>query len=824
MALENKYNLIVNLKAKRYGGVVPNVTANDNTVFEIQVIDDTVAYPLLDTYRFTLVTYKKNKPSVIREGSLTSGGLVRFELGSSETTVSGKVEAMVQIYDEADNRISSAPLTYNVIGDPSLNGSLPADETTLVIANETLLTESIEKSEQAMARVDELITQVPQPSEVVDARGGEVTLGSRLNNLSSSLAQKATNIKTQSDLQKEIDKNASVTVNIGSEVEITTNLTIPSRIKLIFTHGGRLKVNSGITLTVNGIIEAGYYQIFELVDATSVLTSTEYKGEICVDWFGADPRVTFSYDYATTNGTPTGVDSSTAFKNCMKFAQSIRNAVVKYTPNGNYYVTGDNPCGLQNDVNLSAKVNIQGNRARIYWKPNLSTDSCFKKLGLLYYSNFENFDVITLGTSGDRKGIVFNTKLGFTNDHFFSRCKFDSIKVNAGTLMGCDKVFNFESDGTATHDDMSEFTNIEAVNYNSFANINNNEAVKNIFRNCFTIAYTNNAKTFNLVCTSFGGYLTIENHQFIVFNNDETLVYTSEQNKAYPIDMLDCRLEVRGAIPFKICDLHSMTLNINGLSTNPGGGTIVTSNNYYYIGKYASLVLENCNQFFGKGQVEKVATVTNNLTGYYLIAKRCLFALNIGGTNVQVNFPEIVYDAYTNRKAALAAGAIYKKILIEEPSTQVDGSCLPIEYAGLGSQKKFEIVLSEVLSTGKCSLSTRSYLPKDILIESMYLYVEGFTTTNINKLTVSIVEPGGANPMNISTNFTGVAVNGELVPSGKYITAPVFSLLYFYWFLNSTQVTDKTMFPEARLVIRYRSINSNRESGTSGTIEQINVI
>jgi hypothetical protein len=194
MALENKYNLTVNLKSKRYGGVVPNVTANDSTVFEIQVIDDAVTYPLLDTYRFTLVTYKKNKPSVIREGSLTSGGLVRFELGSSETTVSGKVEAMVQIYDEADNRISSAPLTYNVIGDPSLNGSLPADETTLVIANETLLTESIEKSEQAMARVDELITQVPQPSEVVDARGGEVTLGSRLNNLSSSLAQNTSDI------------------------------------------------------------------------------------------------------------------------------------------------------------------------------------------------------------------------------------------------------------------------------------------------------------------------------------------------------------------------------------------------------------------------------------------------------------------------------------------------------------------------------------------------------------------------------------------------------------------------------------------------------
>jgi hypothetical protein len=193
MALENKYNLTVNLKAKRYGGVVPNVTANDNTVFEIYIIDDTVAYPLLNTYRYTLVTYKKNKASVIREGSLTNG-LVRFELGSSETTVSGKVEAMVQIYDEADNRISSAPLTYNVIGDPSLNGSLPVDDTSLVIANESLFLETIEKAETQKQRVDDLIAGTPQPSEVIDSRGGFPVLRDRLNDLSSSLAQNTTKV------------------------------------------------------------------------------------------------------------------------------------------------------------------------------------------------------------------------------------------------------------------------------------------------------------------------------------------------------------------------------------------------------------------------------------------------------------------------------------------------------------------------------------------------------------------------------------------------------------------------------------------------------
>lgn len=40
-------------------------------------------------------------------------------------------------------------------------------------------------------RVDDLITKVPQPSEVVDSRGGFPVLGDRLNDLTTNLAQKA---------------------------------------------------------------------------------------------------------------------------------------------------------------------------------------------------------------------------------------------------------------------------------------------------------------------------------------------------------------------------------------------------------------------------------------------------------------------------------------------------------------------------------------------------------------------------------------------------------------------------------------------------------
>jgi hypothetical protein len=201
MALENKFSITVDLKAKRFGGVVPSVTANDHVVFEITVMDDKTAFPLSSDYTYTLVTYRKNKPSVIRPGTYDAAtGLVRFEIGSSETATAGKVEALVQILDNASNRVSSAPLSYNVVADPSVSGSLPADETTLVIANESLLTEAIDKANNADTRIDNIVGQTGSSNtEIVDARQkadgtNYTTLRGRLNAVDTSLADSATKI------------------------------------------------------------------------------------------------------------------------------------------------------------------------------------------------------------------------------------------------------------------------------------------------------------------------------------------------------------------------------------------------------------------------------------------------------------------------------------------------------------------------------------------------------------------------------------------------------------------------------------------------------
>ncbi len=200
MAINNMYKITANVKNKIYGQL-PQVTANDSVVFNVEVYDDATLFELSPNYVYMLVSKKRSGKSVIREGSLVDG-LIRFELGSSEMTEPGKVEATVQILDETNKRVSTARFDYVVSPDISMQGSLPTDDKTLVIANESTLLETIQKSENATQkaeaqkqRVDDLIAATPQPSEVVDARGGEVVLGNRLNKFDELLAQITLNVQ-----------------------------------------------------------------------------------------------------------------------------------------------------------------------------------------------------------------------------------------------------------------------------------------------------------------------------------------------------------------------------------------------------------------------------------------------------------------------------------------------------------------------------------------------------------------------------------------------------------------------------------------------------
>ncbi len=56
--------------------------------------------------------------------------------------------------------------------------------------------------------------------------------------------------------------SSQATLNVAQIVTVSTNTVVPENVTLKFSRGGALNIAAGVTLTINGGIEAGLYQIF----------------------------------------------------------------------------------------------------------------------------------------------------------------------------------------------------------------------------------------------------------------------------------------------------------------------------------------------------------------------------------------------------------------------------------------------------------------------------------------------------------------------------------------------------------------------------------
>lgn len=90
---------------------------------------------------------------------------------------------------------------------------------------------------------------------------------------------------------------------------IGTNITIPSNITLWFIQGGTLKPSTGKTVTINGYIESGEYQIFS---GSGLIIGRALNSLIYAQWFGlpandatdGSPSLQKAINYAQLNDTP----------------------------------------------------------------------------------------------------------------------------------------------------------------------------------------------------------------------------------------------------------------------------------------------------------------------------------------------------------------------------------------------------------------------------------------------------------------------------------------------------------------------------------------
>jgi len=68
---------------------------------------------------------------------------------------------------------------------------------------------------------------------------------------------------------------------------IDVNYAVPATVHLMVGRGGTFTIANGVTLTINGTIEAGLYQIFSLVGTGTVVFGTGVITEVYPEWWGA---------------------------------------------------------------------------------------------------------------------------------------------------------------------------------------------------------------------------------------------------------------------------------------------------------------------------------------------------------------------------------------------------------------------------------------------------------------------------------------------------------------------------------------------------------
>ncbi len=80
------------------------------------------------------------------------------------------------------------------------------------------------------------------------------------------------------------------TLLISNQQDVTADVTVPATITLKFLRGGSLNTSTGKTVTMNGQIDAGLYQIFE--GAGTIVFGVGSVGVVHSEWWGADPTNT----------------------------------------------------------------------------------------------------------------------------------------------------------------------------------------------------------------------------------------------------------------------------------------------------------------------------------------------------------------------------------------------------------------------------------------------------------------------------------------------------------------------------------------------------
>jgi len=109
----------------------PEVTQNDSNTFVINIFDDEIPLDLSEVTNATISHTRIDRKTIINSGTITGTNQVTFLVDRPETSLAGRVETKVQLYN-ADSRISTLSFTFRVNADPTSNYVPSTSERTLI--------------------------------------------------------------------------------------------------------------------------------------------------------------------------------------------------------------------------------------------------------------------------------------------------------------------------------------------------------------------------------------------------------------------------------------------------------------------------------------------------------------------------------------------------------------------------------------------------------------------------------------------------------------------------------------------------------------------
>ena len=253
------------------------------------------------------------------------------------------------------------------------------------------------------------------------------------NNVKTAFGNLYVNIEEHSsDLETAVNAigASKTTLVIKSSTTISNDVTVPSNITLMFLHGGDLTVSATKTVTINGGIEAGNYQIF----TGSGNVSINAGADINIKWFGAVGDGSTDDTSAVRKWIRSGITSS-------KFNQ------ISLTAPGGFYRITEN--GVFSDINANSKIGMKitggGMYSTVFFiDPPATTDIWFYDNGSNARVQFVNYIDCGFWGTTDYSSLGYGDISDYANGfkvtsnvaqgsheqgHRFTRCSFHALDV-----------------------------------------------------------------------------------------------------------------------------------------------------------------------------------------------------------------------------------------------------------------------------------------------------------------------------------------------------------------------------------------------------------